>query len=110
MPVSQDFKDTVAHLLVRKQTEDAPSRGVPPDENMGTHIKQPLARPKKDKAHQDQTRLALAAVASVKARRENRSKQQPTSNERLSIQDKTRGGEIMVKPSEIDESKSCVTC
>lgn len=68
MPVSKDFKASVADLLVRKQTVDVTERGRPPDDDVGTHIKQPLARPKMDKSNVDQTRLALAAVESLKAR------------------------------------------
>lgn len=114
MPVSQRFNDSLADLMVKKQTVDSPKRGRPPDENAGTHIKQPLARPKKDPAHQAQMWLAVEAMESVKARREKIkaacNKLEKTSNERINSDDKEDKGATMVKPSEVDESTSCVTC
>ena len=114
MPVSHDFKASMADLLVRKQTVDGAERGRPPDDNAGTHIKQPLARPKMDKSNVDQTRLALAAVASLKARKENIqatcSHKQLTKIERPRHHEKRSDEDHLVERSDVDESTSCVTC
>jgi hypothetical protein len=114
MPVTEDFKASMADLLVRKQTKDVAIRGRPPDDNVGTHIKQPLARPKMDKSDVDQTRLALDAVASLKARKEKNeavyAKKQISKNDRSSNHEKGSDGAPLVKPSEVDEPTGCVTC
>ena len=73
MPVSQEFKANMATLFVQQRQADAPVRGrAPIRDNVGTHIKQPLARPKIYSSQgQQQQMLAHAAVASLKQKQTN---------------------------------------
>jgi flagellar capping protein FliD len=72
MPVSQDFKANMATLFVQRRMADASIRGHAPVDNIGTHIKQPLARPKTYSAQgQQQQMLAHAAVTSLKQKQSN---------------------------------------
>ena len=62
----------MATLFVQQRLADAPIRGRPVRDNVGTHIKQPLARPKTYSAKgQQQQMLAHAAVASLKQKQTN---------------------------------------
>jgi hypothetical protein len=72
MTVSQAFKVNMATLFVNQRMADAPTRGHPPvHDSVGTHIKQPLARPKIQESNCQQQMLANAAVASLKKRQGN---------------------------------------
>lgn len=62
----------MAARFVNQRTADAPTRGrAPVRDNFGTHIKQPLARPKIRDSNRQQQVLAQAAVASLKKRQDN---------------------------------------
>jgi hypothetical protein len=113
MPMSNEFKVNMATLFVKQRTTDAPLRGgAPVRDNAGTHIKQPLARPKiRDSNHQQQM-LAHAAVASLKNRRENiqsacikMDKTPKVSKYQSKITVDT--DDMIVKPSQIRQRELC---
>jgi hypothetical protein len=69
MPVSEEFKANMTALFVQQRIADAPMRGWPVGDHLGTHIKQPLARPRiRDSTSKQQLVLAQAAVASLNRR------------------------------------------
>jgi hypothetical protein len=115
MPVSQEFKANMAALFVNQRTADAPTRGrAPVRDNVGTHIKQPLARPKIRDSNCQQQMLAHAAVASLKMRQGNIqsacNKMDETPKDMSKYQSKKTvdADDKIVKPSEIRQKQSSV--
>ncbi|KAG7352874.1 hypothetical protein IV203_008922 [Nitzschia inconspicua] len=72
MPLTQEFKANMVALFVNQRLGEAHSRGrAHVRDDVGTHIKQPLARPKIRDANNQQQMLAHAAMASLKKRHGN---------------------------------------
>jgi hypothetical protein len=114
MPMSQEFKVNMATLFVKQRMADAPTHGnVPVRDNVGTHIKQPLARPKIRDSNCQQQMLAHAAAASLKKRHGkiqsacNKMDETPKDMSKYQSKKTVDADDKIVKPSQIRQKESC---